>query len=310
MANYDILSETGYKRICSCANMVSDINVIIEDDSMTSDNTWSSQKIVKEILAVKQSLQQFIKEDDLNKIDVSVSNSMPSEDKMKENTLYVIKIFDEEDFTKVLYYKVYMKFGPNIAFLGDTNIGKDTMYTKEESDDNFLCAQVVELDNEKGLASGTLYRVFKQAIPVTIGTEDVYPILCDRKNSTHAEKHVVALQNWTDRLEGTVTYKIMNGICIVDFEITEKAYVSNQIEFDIINDGMLPPPATVFENVSPCTKLTTLTKSLNFNYGDHVKMFCWITPKGGVKLFGAGLYPHFHTVSDFVFRGSLAYPVM
>jgi hypothetical protein len=308
MANYDILSETGYKRICTCANMVSDITVIIEDNAMSTDNTWSSQKIVKEILNVKNFLREYIKEDDLNKIDVSVSNTMPTEEKMKENTLYIIKVFDDENITEVLYYKVYMKFGPNIVFLGDTNIGQDTMYTKEESDTNFLCAQVVELDNQKGLSSGALYRVFKQAIPVKVGTEDVYPILCDRKNNTHAEKYIVAVQNWTDRVEGSVVYKIINGICTVKIDLEFTEYMSDLLEYDIINDGMLPPPAQLLGDASPCgvlasdCNLSRTTRPLH-----NSEVFCWITMKGGVRIFGDGLEDNrYHRI----YKGSFSYPVM
>ena len=214
------------------------------------------------------------------------------------------KVFNDENITEVLYYKVYMKFGPNIVFLGDTNIGQDTIYTKEESDTNFLCAQVVELDNQKGLSSGALYRVFKQAIPVKVGTEDVYPILCDRKNNTHAEKYILAVQNWTDRIIGSVVYKIINGICTVKIDLIFTEYMSDLLEYDIINDGMLPPPAQLLGDASPCGVLSSDYTTLSNLYNGEV--FCWITMKGGVRIFGDGVDSMFTRP----YKGSFSYPVM
>ena len=302
--SYDILSETGYKRICTCANMISDITVIIEDDSMTTDNTWSSQKIAKEILNIKSALKEYLKEDDLNKIDVSVSNILPSEDKMKENTLYVIKIFNENDLSQVLYYKIYMKFGPNIVFLGDTNIGQDTMYTKEEADTNFLCAQVAELDNLQGLAAGSLYRIFNQLVPIKINTEEVYPILSDRKNHTHAEKTIVYIHNYTDIYQGYVNYKILNGICNVEIYLWKHlnfdGYITDQIPMNIINDGSLPLPAMELNDVTPCGVLVGQDPRYN------AEMFVHMTTKGGLILYGSGIK---NNNSGF-YRGYFSYPVM
>lgn len=304
MATYDLLSDTSYKRICTCANMVSDISVIIEDTSITTDNTWSSQKIAEELLNVKDFLREYMKEEDLNKIDVTISNVMPSEDRMKENTLYIIKIFDESDFNIISYYDIYMKFGPNIVFLGNTNIGKDVIYTKEDSDTNFLCSQVAEANDMKGLAAGTLYRIFHQVIPVKrSNNNEVYAILCDRKNNTHADKFVVGVQNFTDRINGSVVYKIMNGICTVsiDIKILKNKYTSDLLEYDIVNDGMLPAPVCILNNATPCTVLYPVDAEISNN------LFCYLTVKGGIILYGDGLND---TSKERNYKGSFTYSVM
>ena len=80
---YDILSLTAYKRICTCANMVSDITVVIQDDSVTSDNTWSSSKVAEEINLAKEELRNYMEEDDLSRIDITITNIIPSEENIK-----------------------------------------------------------------------------------------------------------------------------------------------------------------------------------------------------------------------------------
>lgn len=299
---YDILSLTGYKRICTCANMVSDITVVIQDDSITSDNTWSSSKIATEISLAKESIRQYIKDDNLKKIDISITNIMPSEDKMKENTMYLVKVFNEEDFTQVLYYKIYMKFDDNIAFLGDSNIGKSDIYTKEETDNLFFCSQLPdENDNLKGLSAGAIYRIINQINPVQINNANVYPILCDRKNNSHAENFIIGLQNFSDRFEGSITYKVMNGLCHVKFDITTKdIYISNLLEYQILNDKTLPRPVSILGNAAPCTILTCEAE-----YSD--KIFAYITKYGGIILRGSG---NDDVSTNKHFKGSLIYSVM
>ena len=301
---YDILSLTAYKRICTCANMVSDITVVIQDDSVTSDNTWSSSKVAEEINLAKEELRNYMEEDDLSRIDITVTNIIPSEENIRENTMYLVKVFDDKNLSVVLYYKIYMKFGDHLAFLGDSNIGQSDIYSKEEADEKFLGAKELNIsDNVKGLTANTIYRSVNQAVPSKLNTEDVYPILCDRKNNSHAESFKISLHHYTDRFDGYIVYKMMNGMCHVKFELKTKGiYISNLLEYQIIDDKTIPLPVSVLGNSTPCTVLTS-----NALYSG--RCFVYITPKGGIMLRGDGL-----DLEDKqkirTFRGSLTYSIM
>jgi hypothetical protein len=298
--------------------MVSDITIIIQEDSLTSDNTWSSSKVAAEIKAAKDSLIKYMEEDDLSRIDINITNIMPTEDKMKENTMYLVKVFDEQDFSQVLYYKIYMKFDDHIAFLGDSNIGQSNMYSKQESDDLFLCAQDVDVnDADKGLAAASIYKTMNHTIPAKLNNEDIYPLVCDRKNNSHAESFKIAIHNYTDRLDGHITYKVVNGFCHVKFElqaVNYRKFLSHLLEYQIIDDKTLPKPTAVLGSATPCTVLTTEA------FHDF-RGFVYITPEGGVVFKGDGVY--YHTDPSYhedikcqghnchrIFRGSLIYPVI
>ena len=302
--SYDLLSLTAYKRICTCANMVSDITIVIQDDSITSDNTWSSSKVAEEVKLAQEELRKYMNDDDLSRIDITITNIIPSEENMKENTMYLVKVFDDKNLSIVLYYKIYMKFGEHIAFLGDSNIGQSDIYSIEETDEKFFGAQVPdELDNVKGLASNTIYRAVNQIIPVKLNGNDLYPILCDRINNSHAEAFKISIHNYTDRLDGYIVYKMMNGMCHVKFELTTKGiYLSHLLEYQIINDKTIPLPKAVLGNSTPCT---VLTSDALFNG----RCFVYVTANGGIVLRGDGL--DIDTDNKVrTFRGSLTYSIM
>ena len=115
--SYDLLSLTAYKRICTCANMVSDITIVIQDDSITSDNTWSSSKVAEEVKLAQEELRKYMNDDDLSRIDITITNIIPSEENMKENTMYLVKVFDDKNLSVVLYYKILQKITIIMVFV-------------------------------------------------------------------------------------------------------------------------------------------------------------------------------------------------
>jgi hypothetical protein len=309
------LSIEAYKKICTCANMCSDLTVVINDTSVSTDNTWSSQKVAQEIFDAKEEIKKYIAEDDLVKLDINVVNALPSLSKLHENTLYIEKVFNEFDYTIVDYYKLHMKFGDKIISLGDSGISYDSVYTKEEADDLFLTIPKVEIDNQRGVSTAAIYNVISQntklkVVPDGGGNgvvQEVVPITCKRKNNVDDERFVMAVNNFTDKIAGNVTYKVINDFCVVDFNIRFLAnnYTSKVLDYKILNQGFLPVPTLHINHYGPFAYLTSENEDCN------VLVNCWISSRGEVFVNGCNDQEEdIISENDIVFKGSLIYSIV
>ena len=161
-ANYHLLSNDSYKRICNVIHSLDDVLTNINDNFDTTNMVWSSQKITEAFEEFQTAMEE---EADLNlsaKTTIGIE-ACPAEADMVANKLYFEQLTNADGNN---YYDCNVSV-ENIGkiFLGSSIFEKEKYFTREEMDNRYAAVDFIDKNAEGApISSKGMYSIINHSL--------------------------------------------------------------------------------------------------------------------------------------------------